>query len=663
VNRQPNTVVFDIDSVSQVGDLKITTMDSAESSVEIRSSINPRIDGDNPTNPFGAIEINSPNVIIGAEASQVSIVTTGDNDGGSITISNVNEQGEPTSGGDVRLIGDVIFDTTNKGLSEGADVRLVTDLGQVSAVDGEIASSLLVDAGAGNVTLGEFVQGDEINNLTIADANDVTLDDVNVNGNTVDITARGNVLVTGVITDAVGNISIAAEGNVVITEASAGADLSLSSATGEVVASGPVAGDNVTVAAETSIVLGGNTTATGIVTLVSNNSITTEQEITAAEVSVLAVGNIDLNVPDVGATADGDAIANSPDVTVGDVKITSTSGDINTSGITGSGSVSIISTEGTISQVKDTAIVSTGSTDPNDGVNPADGVILSAKEGIAIASIDAAQDVVLVLTKSQDELETDEPVPTFSRVNDPIALGQGESAPDIKSSGGSIVFLAPIADVGSADVGQNFVQRAGDGIFYGLEEGQFFSDDIGSTAISATIPAGASENLNLAATAATTVSQDIDPAAIPVIPAINIEAFKANLSVATTSTASAGETSASSSSRSTAASQRDDEEKVDEVDEVAFQNLKNYDENQQGIRLPDDQTFAYDDEGNIYFIVTLANPKAKGGFERITLYSLELIADAGSRVDDEFSVAVGSEENAFSPSFYELPTKVVGGEE
>ena len=146
------------------------------------------------------------------------------------------------------------------------------------------------------------------------------------------------------------------------------------------------------------------------------------------------------------------------------------------------------------------------------------------------------------------------------------------------------------------------------------------------------------------------------------IPPITIEAFQANLSVATTSTASAGETSASSSSRTSAASQRDDEEKVDEVDEVAFQNLKNYDENPQGIRLPDDQTFAYDDEGNIYFLVTLANPKAKGGFEKITLYSLELSADLGSRAGEEFSVAVGSEENTFSPSLYELPTKVVGGE-
>lgn len=383
--------------------------------------------------------------------------------------------------------------------------------------------------------------------------------------------------------------------------------------------------------------MGDNTTATGIVTLVSNNTITTGEPISAAEVSVLAVGDIQLNVPLEGAAADGDAIANSVDV-----KITSTSGDITTSGISSTGGVSLISTEGAISEVKDTTIVSSGASG-TDGVNPADGVILTAKEGVAIASIDAAQDVVLVLTKSQDELATDEPVPTFSRVNDPIALDQGENAPDINSSGGSIVFLAPVADVGSADVGQNFVQRVGDGIFCGLEEGQFFSDDIGSTAIRAQIPDSASSNLELAATAATTASVDIDPADIPVIPAINIAAFQANLSVATTSTASAGETSASSSSRSTAASQRDDEEKVDEDDEIAFQNLKNYDENPQGICLPDDQTFAYDDEVNIYFIVTLANPKAKGGFERITLYSIELSADAGSREDREFSAAIGRE--------------------
>ena len=52
-------------------------------------------------------------------------------------------------------------------------------------------------------------------------------------------------------------------------------------------------------------------------------------------------------------------------------------------------------------------------------------------------------------------------------------------------------------------------------------------------------------------------------------------------------------------------SQKDDEEDAAEVDELAFQNLKNYDENPQGILLPEDQQFAYDDEGNIYYISTI----------------------------------------------------------
>ena len=60
----------------------------------------------------------------------------------------------------------------------------------------------------------------------------------------------------------------------------------------------------------------------------------------------------------------------------------------------------------------------------------------------------------------------------------------------------------------------------------------------------------------------------------------------------------AGQTDAASASQSTAASQQDDEEEVAEVDELAFQNLKNYDENPQGIVLPADQSLAYDDDGN-----------------------------------------------------------------
>jgi hypothetical protein len=84
------------------------------------------------------------------------------------------------------------------------------------------------------------------------------------------------------------------------------------------------------------------------------------------------------------------------------------------------------------------------------------------------------------------------------------------------------------------------------------------------------------------------------------------------------------ETAASSSSRSTAASQQDDDEEVTEVDEVAFQNLKNYDENPQGILLPEDQSFAYDDLGNIYFNVTMSKNGFYGKKESFTLYRVDL---------------------------------------
>ena len=114
-------------------------------------------------------------------------------------------------------------------------------------------------------------------------------------------------------------------------------------------------------------------------------------------------------------------------------------------------------------------------------------------------------------------------------------------------------------------------------------------------------------------------------------PAFDVSSLQSSINA----TASAGETAAASSSRSTAASQRDDEEEVAEVDEVAFQDLKNYDENPQGILLPDDQQFAYDDEGSIYFMITGSGGKnvisgekqpasSQEAFGRFPLYRVDL---------------------------------------
>jgi hypothetical protein len=319
-------------------------------------------------------------------------------------------------------------------------------------------------------------------------------------------------------------------------------------------------------------------------------------------------------------------------------------------GVTGSGDVTAISVSGTVSQSKDTVISAGGA------------AILSAHDGIGIATVDAANDVTLVITQS--ELETGEAAPTFSRVNDPISVADGGEKQDINSSGGAIVFLAPVADVGSAVVGQNLVQRADAGIFYGLDEGQFYSDDIGGSIILTTIPENTMDDLAVATVSSAETSSNLTLDFDSPIALFDIAAFSENLSGASSAEASAGETAASSSSRSTAASQQDDEEEVAEVDEVAFQNLKNCDENPQGILLPEDQSFAYDDDGNIYFIVSLSHDGYYGQKETFSLYRVDL--DLKSTVnglaekaeedgkDKEELANSGQAPFTFEPSFLKL---------
>jgi hypothetical protein len=221
-----------------------------------------------------------------------------------------------------------------------------------------------------------------------------------------------------------------------------------------------------------------------------------------------------------------------------------------------------------------------------------------------------------------------------------------------------------VADVGSAVVGQNLVQRADVGIFYGLDEGQFYSDDIGGSIILTTIPENTMDDLAVATVSSAETSSNLTLDFDSPIALFDIAAFSENLSGASSAEASAGETAASSSSRSTAASQQDDEEEVAEVDEVAFQNLKNYDENPQGILLPEDQSFAYDDDGNIYFIVSLSHDGYYGQKETFSLYRVDL--DLKSTVnglaekaeedgkDKEELANSGQAPFTFEPSFLKL---------
>ena len=202
--------------------------------------------------------------------------------------------------------------------------------------------------------------------------------------------------------------------------------------------------------------------------------------------------------------------------------------------------------------------------------------------------------MTLVLTK---EVWPNDEAPMFRRVNDPIAfedsgdVNEGKLA-DITSETGTITFLAPSANVGSVDADQNFVQRASEGIFYGLNSGRFFSDDTGSTSLSKTIPTDA----------LATFETQIDE--LNLLPPTDVSLLVNNLVDSSRATASAGNTTAASSSRSTAASQRGEEEEVAEVDEQAFVNLVTFDAPPDSVRLPEDQVqLAIDREGTMYYLV------------------------------------------------------------
>ncbi|MCB1692199.1 MAG: hypothetical protein KDI19_05495, partial [Pseudomonadales bacterium] len=146
------------------------------------------------------------------------------------------------------------------------------------------------------------------------------------------------------------------------------------------------------------------------------------------------------------------------------------------------------------------------------------------------------------------------------------------------------------------------------GIFYGLEKGKFFSDDVGASARLSAIPTSASADLsNLLASGSDVFSLG------SLVDSSTFSSgfgsfFTGSLTGAINSNANAGETAVASSTRSTAASQRDDEEEVAEVDAAAFQNLKNYDENPQGIKLPEDQRYALAGPGGVFMIVDLMTP-------------------------------------------------------
>ncbi|MEM7363002.1 MAG: hypothetical protein AAF525_03200 [Pseudomonadota bacterium] len=535
---------FDNDSYRFSGLLASTR---GEGSVAIQSSLQSIVE--TGSGVLNALDLASDTVVLGNGSSNVTITTNGNAAATAVRIGGLDGDGLPSTAVNVVVAGEVAIDTTNGGLASGDDLTIAA-AGMISAAD-DGSNGLTIDTGVGNLTLGHVGGPAFLSSLVVTNAGDLNMGSLAVAGNTIDLTSMtGDISVAGDVLDTVGEIRVdALVGDVAFSgSVDAQGDISLS-AGGQV----SLLGSHVeSVMGTVTIQGGGSENAEGV---------TGTSVITAGrEILIGAQGSV--NVTSLTA--------------VSDVSLVSTEGDILLGGdVHSGGALTAVSAVGRLTQGVGTVATA------------AETVSLVAEQGMDISRVLGNSDVVLVV--NQTEAGAGE-LPRFQRVNEQIPLGQGDEVQDVASTNGSIVWVAPIADVGSQEPDQNFVQRAENGgIFFGLERGQFFSDDIGTASLLSVVPTSSvnilsdvfsvdSDILNLAA--------NIDPVTFGVS---SQSLFLESISASLDSNATAGETSAAASSRSTAASQRDDEEEVAEVDEAAFQNLRNYDENPQGIRLPEDQ--------------------------------------------------------------------------
>ena len=533
------------------------------------------------------------------------------------------------------VAGNIIFsDTvTTTGLATGSSGALTVQNAGVIAFAGDVDSS-------GTVTVESLAAPGNLRDDSLATVTDAVRADGNVSGGHINITAAtGNVVATG------GLLATGENGQAggVILSVQDG-DASLSNGTVENAAVIAQSGDfDAAVSGKLSLL--GSASSAGTVR-VQAGEIEARNTITGAAIRLNAVSQIDITVAGVGEIP-GDGLRS----TSGSVELSSTEGDITLgSNVDAATDLALLAVSGSVAQAKNSVARARGGA-----------IAVSALNGIKIASLVARDNVTLAINR---QVKPGEEAPNFERVNDQIAfedsgdINAGKLS-DITSERGAIIFLAPAANVGSVAADQNFVQRAASGIFYGLDEGRFFSDDIGSTSLLQTVPDGAVVSFGslLNGSLASFSFDQFDPGIV-------IGDLLSNLGDATRATASAGDTTAASSSRSTAASQRKDEEEVAEVDEQAFADLITYDLNpDDSIRLPEDQVdeeLAIDSEGNMLFLVNSATDRPYDG-KFWVLYEVRL-GLIGAGVPGT-SVAAGDSvgEGVYLPGFVSLETDAPGG--
>lgn len=201
-------------------------------------------------------------------------------------------------GGRLDLIGDVTIDSANQAI-EGDNINVmavVGDRGLIQKGFGTLVpTSLTIVAGIGTVTvsnISEFASLLRPEVFTVSSAGDVELGNVFMDGNTATVTSAGDILVTGALDDAGGDITLASSAGSVTLQQAVSAAGSVDVAGTAVTSADTIqAAQDLTLTGSLSIsVNGAVTTSVGDVTLNSAGSLIVNDTISAAANASL-VGN------------------------------------------------------------------------------------------------------------------------------------------------------------------------------------------------------------------------------------------------------------------------------------------------------------------------------------------------------------------------------------
>lgn len=239
-----------------IGDSPARILSSVESSIQGVSGL------------ASALHLNAETVELGNVANDVVILTGGTDASNAIRIGSLDDTGFAVPDVSVVIAGNVAIDTTLN--DTGGDDLQIVSAGLISAIDDGV-HNLTINTGVGDVTLGDVGGPQLLSNLSVATTGDIEAASLALSVNTIDLSSSaGNVLVTGDVSDIMGDVRINATLGDVTLSGSEAAQGAVELSAGGLVS---LLGSNVeAISGHASIEGGGTTEESGVTSVFSTSA-------------------------------------------------------------------------------------------------------------------------------------------------------------------------------------------------------------------------------------------------------------------------------------------------------------------------------------------------------------------------------------------------------